>query len=54
MDRKLTQEQMAYELKTSLRQYGRIERGEHSTGMDTIERIASVLGVEVKELFEFD
>ena len=31
-----TQEQMAFELGTSLRQYGRIERGEVNTGRDTI------------------
>ena len=52
--RNKTQEEMAFDLKTSLRQYGRIERGESSVRMDTICKLANYFGIHPKEFFDFD
>ena len=54
MQQNLTQEEMAFRLNTSLRQFGRIERGESNARMDTISRVAEVLNVEPGDLFNFD
>jgi len=48
-----TQEKLAYESEIELRQIGRIERGEVNTGIATVERIATTLGIKVKKLFDF-
>ena len=48
-----SQEKLAYESGIELRQIGRIERGEINTGISSIERIASTLKVDIKELFDF-
>ncbi len=49
----ITQEQLAFDVGVELRQIGRIERGEINTGINSVFKIAKVLGVEPKELFDF-
>ncbi len=50
-DRKLSQEKLA-ELADLHRTYiGQIERGEKNIGIKNLERIATALGVNIKDLF---
>ena len=50
----LTMEALANEAEIEYRQLGRIERGEINTTIVSILRIAEVLNVEMKLLFEFE
>lgn len=49
-----SQEKLAYESNIELRQFGRIERGEINTGLCTIKQIAETLGIDIKDLFDFE
>ena len=49
----ITQEQLQYSTGFDLRQIGRIERGEVSTNLSHVFRIAECLDVPVHELFLF-
>jgi len=53
VNKNFKQEQFAFDLCVELRQIGRIERGEINTGINSVFKIAKVLGVEPKELFDF-
>jgi transcriptional regulator with XRE-family HTH domain len=48
--KEISQSQMAFEIKTSTRQYQRIEYGEINTGIVSLHRIAEVLDVDVKDI----
>lgn len=52
--RNLTQEQLAERLGIFQKQIGNIETGTTFTTMTNIEKLASILGVEVSELFEYN
>ncbi|MDN5216490.1 helix-turn-helix transcriptional regulator [Fulvivirgaceae bacterium BMA12] len=52
--RSITQEDLAYILKTDTRQIGRIENGEAFVNLKTVTKLANALDVPVKELFDFD
>lgn len=47
-----SQEEMAEKLNMSVTGYAKIERGETKLHIPRLEKIAEVLGIEVKELFE--
>jgi transcriptional regulator with XRE-family HTH domain len=49
-----SQDEISFSTSISTNQVGRIERGEINTGLSTIYEIANCLGIEVKELFDFD
>ena len=49
----LTQEQLADQVGVSLNFIGQLERGENSPSLETIQKLAEVLGVPVKDLFDF-
>jgi transcriptional regulator with XRE-family HTH domain len=51
--KEITQEQLEHSTGFDLRQIGRIERGEVSTSLSNIFKIAECLGVPVHELFMF-
>jgi transcriptional regulator with XRE-family HTH domain len=46
----ISQSQLAYEIKTSLRQIQRIENGEVNTGIISLYKIAEALEVDIKKL----
>lgn len=48
-----TQEKIADAIGVNIDTISNIERGIHGPKFDTLEKLASVLGMEVKELFEF-
>lgn len=50
----LTQEQLADQTELTVESISNIERGIFGPKFDNLERIAKVLDVQVKELFEFD
>lgn len=50
----MTRESMAAELDMSLSGYSKIERGETDLSLGKLERIASVLGVDVSQILSFD
>jgi transcriptional regulator with XRE-family HTH domain len=50
----LTQEEMAERLSMSATGYAKIERGETKLQNPRLERIAQVLGIELKDLFDLD
>lgn len=50
----LTQEQMANELGLSTNGYANLERGETRLSVDRLEKIATILGVDVTELMTSD
>jgi transcriptional regulator with XRE-family HTH domain len=52
--RGLTQEQLAERIERTVDTVGNIERGANSTRLETVARIADVLGLELAELFELD
>jgi len=52
--RGMTQEDVAKILEIDPKSFSRIERGERSPSLDTIEKIACALSVEPKDLFEFE
>ncbi len=50
--RDITQEHLAAEASISMRHLGRIERGEGNPTVDVLERLASVLQLSARDLFE--
>ena len=50
----MTQEELAGNTGIELRQYGRIERGEINTTINTASRLADALEIHVRELFDFE
>ena len=53
LDRKLTQEEFAELVGISVDFLSLIERGINSPGFEVLERMASRLGMPVRELFDF-
>lgn len=53
IDMGLTQEQLADEIGITVESISNIERGVHGPKFDNLEKIAKVLKVPVKTLFEF-
>lgn len=51
--RDMTQEKLAEKARISTRYLSRLELGEQSPSIRTVERIADALGVEIWELFAF-
>lgn len=51
---KMSQEMLAEKIDIALNNLGKIERGESFVTAQTLEKISRVLGVEVKDLFDFD
>lgn len=51
---KLSQEELAEKIGIAVTNMGKIERGESFVTANTLEKLACVLGVEVKELFDFE
>jgi len=52
-DKGLTQEKLADEVGVTVESISNIERGIYGPKFENLEKIANVLGVKVKELFEF-
>ena len=52
-EKKLTQEDIVKHTGFELKQIGRIERGEINTSISHIAKIADVLGISPKDLFDF-
>jgi len=50
----ITQEQLANKTGITIESISNIERGVYGARFETLEKIAKVLKVPVKELFEFD
>jgi transcriptional regulator with XRE-family HTH domain len=53
LEKKLSQEMLANDANIPINQIGRIERGEISTSLNTIYKIANALEIDIKELFNF-
>lgn len=53
LGKKLSQEMLANDANIPINQIGRIERGEISTSLNTIYKIANALEIDIKELFNF-
>ena len=51
--KKITQEDLVDKTGFDIKQIGRIERGISNPSISSIEAIATALGVEIKELFDF-
>ena len=51
---KLSQEQLAEKVNVDFRHISRLELGNNSPPIETLERIAQALNVEIKELFDFE
>ena len=51
---KMSQAQLAFEVKMSREQLGRIERGIHDPLSSTVAEIAHVLGKSMKEMYDFE
>lgn len=51
---KLSQEELAEEIGIAVTNMGKIERGESFVTASTLEKLARVLNIEVKELFDFE
>lgn len=51
--RKMTQEQLAFEADIPISQVGRIERGEVNTTISTVSTLAKALKVHPKAMFDF-
>ena len=49
----LSQEELTYRADLTLSQIGRIERGEINTTINTVNRIAKALDIEIRNLFDF-
>ena len=49
----LTQEQVAQATNLTIESISNIERGIHGPTFENLEKIAAVINVEVKELFDF-
>ncbi|WP_091315263.1 helix-turn-helix domain-containing protein [Flavobacterium terrigena] len=51
---KLSQEMLANDANIPINQVGRIERAEINTSINTIYKLAKALGIDVKDLFDFE
>lgn len=51
--KKVTQEQLAFDTGLELSQIGRIERGTINTSISNVFLIADILGIDPKQLFDF-
>jgi len=49
----MTQEVLANEIGLTVESISNIERGIHGPKFDNLEKLADILGVPVRELFEF-
>ena len=54
LEKKLSQDEVAFRAEISTNQVGRIERGELNTGLSTVYEIATVLGISIHRLFDFE
>lgn len=54
IEAEVTQEQLADAAGLTVESISNIERGIYGPKFDNLEKIAKVLGVDVKELFDFD
>jgi len=52
--RGFTQEELAESLNMSVEFVSLLERGVNGPSVDTLEKLAAILQVEVKELFDFE
>jgi transcriptional regulator with XRE-family HTH domain len=50
----LTQDQLAESINVSVETVSNMERGIHGPKFDNLEKIANVMGLEVKTLFNFN
>jgi len=53
LEKNLSQEMLANDANIPINQIGRIERGEISTSLNTIYKIANALEIDIKDLFNF-
>ena len=54
LDAEMTQEELADEIGVTVESISNIERGIFGPKFDNLEKIADVLSIPVKELFDFD
>ncbi len=54
LEAEMTQEELAVDIGVTVESISNIERGVFGPKFDNLEKIASVLNIEVKELFDFD
>lgn len=54
LDADMTQEEMANRIDVTVETISNIERGVYGAKFDTLENLAEILGVPVKELFDFN
>ena len=54
LEANMTQEKLANEIGVTIESISNIERGIFGPKFDNLEKIADVLNIPVKELFEFD
>ncbi|MBC3917079.1 helix-turn-helix transcriptional regulator [Undibacterium sp. CY18W] len=52
--KQLSQEELAGKIEIDTKSLSRLERGQHYPSLETLERIRSELGVELKDFFDFD
>lgn len=53
MEKKITQEALAFETTLAAPYIGQVERGKANISVNKLEMIANALNVEVRELFDF-
>ena len=53
LEKKFSQDDIAFNSELSTNQIGRIERGEINAGISTLYEIAQTLDVDIKDLFDF-
>jgi len=54
LEANMTQEELADEIGLTVESVSNIERGIYGPKFDNLEKIASALGIPVKDLFDFD
>lgn len=54
LEAEMTQEELADDIGVTVESISNIERGVFGPKFDNLEKIAAVLNIEVKELFDFD
>ncbi|WP_462223348.1 helix-turn-helix domain-containing protein [Flavobacterium sp.] len=54
IEKKMSQEELAYSSDIPISQVGRIERGEINTTISTVKAIANSLNLPIKNLFDFE
>jgi len=52
--KQLSQEELASRIGIDTKSLSRLERGQHYPSLETLERIRTELGVELKDFFDFD